>query len=111
MKNTGFLLVLLLPLFCRAQTPAVPSAQQHGEYCVVTVLSAGNSYELSISDSVKKTDKEKMVKDTFGKVLKFKTFAASLDYMAQKRWTLITSTPGIANGFDNNIPTFIFKHQ
>jgi len=111
MKKSISLVLFLVPFFCHAQTARTQLAQNE-EFCVVSILTAGNEFEIYVGDSTKKTNKERMIKDGKGKVIDFGSFVLALNYLEQKGWTLLTATSASANGFSPaNGATFIYKRN
>jgi len=89
MKNLLFLL-LLLPVFCHAQTDTTAYKKKIA-YCTVEIAARGSYYLVSIDDGTTTKASAMEIKDSKGKQIKFTSRIAVLDYITQRGWTLVSS--------------------
>lgn len=110
MKTIFFIFMLSVPFFCKAQTGTAKTdtsqtdtiSTSHEQYCSVIVTARALSTHVNVFVDFG-TRKYQRLKDADGKIIKFSSDMAALNYMAARGWVLVGAFR------DSNGPYYIMR--
>lgn len=114
MKNLLFLLILLLPIFCNAQTALTDSTKAKEVYCMV--IATGKLFSNKVSIQVDygqvtswwKGNHGDVIKNDKGEVLNFNSVIDALNYMASQGWIFVNAY-SLSEGTSGKVLNYVLR--